>query len=33
MELVGMILAALYFSFVYRSFAGKVAVEPDSRAR
>jgi cytochrome d ubiquinol oxidase subunit II len=29
---VGMILAALYFSIVYRSFVGKVATEPDARA-
>jgi cytochrome d ubiquinol oxidase subunit II len=26
---VGMILAASYFTFVYRSFAGKVSVEKD----
>jgi cytochrome d ubiquinol oxidase subunit II len=28
--IVGMILAAGYFTFVYRSFAGKVEVESDS---
>ncbi len=28
--IVGMILAAVYFTFVYRSFAGKVEVESDS---
>ena len=28
--IIGMILAALYFTIVYRSFMGKVACEPDS---
>lgn len=30
--IVGMILAAAYFTFVYRSFAGKVSVDSDSHA-
>jgi cytochrome bd ubiquinol oxidase subunit II len=28
--IIGMILAALYFTIVYRSFEGKVASEPNS---
>jgi cytochrome bd-type quinol oxidase subunit 2 len=28
--IIGMILTALYFTVVYRSFAGKVAAAPDS---
>jgi cytochrome d ubiquinol oxidase subunit II len=30
---IGMILAAVYFQFVYRSFAGKVSAEKDSHVR
>jgi len=30
---IGIVLVALYFSIVYRSFVGKVAAEPDSRAQ
>jgi cytochrome bd ubiquinol oxidase subunit II len=30
---IGMMLAALYFSIAYRSFAGKVAASPDSHGR